>query len=67
MHKLAEFLQNDDGGLSMTRLLMLLSWPPATIIMFHIQTEGALGLYLAAYVGGYAGGKFADKTRPKSD
>jgi hypothetical protein len=66
MTKMGEFFQNDAGALSMTRLLMFLSWPPATIVMFHIQTVDAMAWYLAAYVGGYAGGKFAEKSNKLS-
>lgn len=56
-----EYLKDKNNKPSLSRLLALLSWPPATVAMFHIQTEGALGLYLGAYAAGYVGGKFADK------
>lgn len=55
-----KFLKDKGGKPSLSRLLAILSWPPATVAMFHIQTEGALGLYLGAYATIYAGGKFAD-------
>lgn len=64
--RIIEFFQNDQGELSMTRLLMFLSWPAATVVLFHIQTTEALGLYMATYVGGYTGGKFADKINKPS-
>ena len=57
-----KFLSDKEGKPSLSRLLALLSWPPATVVLFHIQNAEALGLYLGAYATAYIGGKFADKT-----
>lgn len=58
------FFRDGSGNRSMSRLLSFLSFWPASAVLLAMPSEGALGLYLAAYVGGYLGGK-ALETRPK--
>jgi len=55
--RLAEFFEGGDGRLSMTRLIVFLTWPPATWIV--LKQHEQLANYLGAYVIGYALGKFA--------
>lgn len=57
MNTLYEFLKEGDGKPSITRLLCLLSFFPASYVLIKSGTEEALGLYLGAYVIGYIGGK----------
>lgn len=45
----SEFLKNERGKESMDRLLLLLSFLPATIITAKICTVEALGVYLGSY------------------
>lgn len=45
----SEFLKNEAGKESIDRLLLVLSFLPATIIVAKICTTEALGVYLAAY------------------
>lgn len=54
----SEFFEDDRGRLSMTRLVVFLTWPPATWIVLNHPQE--LSNYLGAYVLGYALGKGAD-------
>jgi len=42
----------------MTRLVVLLTWPPATWVLLHNADQ--LANYLGFYVGGYAAGKGFD-------
>jgi hypothetical protein len=42
----------------MTRLIVLLTWPPATWVLLYNADQ--LPNYLGFYVGGYAAGKAAD-------
>lgn len=44
----------------MSRLLCFLSFFPASIELYRINTSDALGWYLGAYVAGYVGGKFGE-------
>jgi hypothetical protein len=63
--RLAELFEDDSGRLSMTRLLMFLSFWPASIVLIanrhSISAAEILGIYLGAFVLGYLGGKAADK------
>lgn len=58
--RLSEFFESDSGRLSMTRLLLFMSYFPATYVMVVQPTETIFGLFLGAFVMGYAGGKSAD-------
>lgn len=55
-----EFFEDNSKRLSMPRLLVFLSFPPATIILAWIHTTEALSVYLGAYVLNYGLGKFGD-------
>lgn len=55
--RFAEFFEGGDGRLSMTRLIVFLTWPPATWVV--LKQHEQLANYLGAYVIGYALGKFA--------
>ena len=52
-----EFFEDGDGRLSMTRLLCFLSFWPASIALYRINTEGALAFFIGGYVLGYISGK----------
>lgn len=70
MNRWIEFFEGDNNRLSMTRLLCLLSFFPASYVVMVSQNEGTLGWYLGAYVLGYVGGKAADvfmKDRPTAE
>lgn len=56
--RLAEFFEGDNGRLSMTRLVVFLTWPPSTWVVIHKPDQ--LSNYLGAYVISYALGKGAD-------
>lgn len=58
--KLAEFFEDTDRRLSMTRLLMFLSFFPASYVVLCDQDEATLGWYLSAYAAAYGLGKFSD-------
>lgn len=57
--KILEFLKDDEGRYSLTRLLVLMSFPPATWIALHNPTEGIFGIYVGSFVLGYIGGRTA--------
>lgn len=61
-----EFFEGDNNRLSMSRLLMFLSFFPATYEVIMLKSETALGYFLGAYVLGYVGGKFGDGIGRKS-
>lgn len=60
MCKLAEFFEDADERLSMTRLLMFLSFVPSSYVVVVNGNEGMLGWYIGGYVLGYVGGKGFD-------
>ncbi len=60
-----EFFEGDNGRLSMTRLLMFLSFPPSTYVLVNSSDADALAWYLGAYVTGYALGKGAEALSSK--
>lgn len=62
-NKFLEFFEDQDGGLSMTRLLCFLSIFPSSFVVVKTCDEGTLSWYLGAYVLGYVGGKATDAFR----
>lgn len=61
-----EFFEDNDGGLSMSRLLCFLSfWPSAYVVVVATPVERStiLGLFLGAYAITYVGGKGIDAWR----
>jgi len=56
-----EFFEGEDRRLSMTRLLMFLSFWPAAVVVVYEHSEATLGWFLSAFVASYIGGKTADK------
>jgi len=70
-HRWHEFFEDNEGGLSMTRLLCFLSfWPSAYVVVISTPVERStiLGLFLGAYAITYVGGKLIDAGRMvKSD
>lgn len=64
---LSHFFKDADGALSMSRLLCLLAFFPATIELFRINSAEALGWYLSAFVAGYVGGKFGETRRARRE
>lgn len=64
MNTLAEFFESDEGRGSMTRLMIFLSfWPATFILVINYDTDSIdnlFAIYLGAYVLGYIGGKGAD-------
>lgn len=63
-----EFFEDENGGLSMTRLLNFLAFWPASYAFMLNPTEGMAGIYLGVFAGTYALGKGIDawKTKPAS-
>lgn len=55
-----EYFEGDNGRLSMTRLLMFMSFFPASYVIVINPSEATLGWYLGAFVASYVGGKGAD-------
>ena len=65
-NRFLEFFEDQDGGLSMTRLLCFISIFPASFVVVATKDEGTLSWYLGAYVLGYVGGKATDAfSKPK--
>jgi len=58
--RLAQFFENDDGRLSMTRLLCFISIFPASYVLMASKTSDNMGWYIGGYVLGYVGGKGID-------
>lgn len=56
--RLWQFFEGEDGRLSMTRLIVLMTFLPATWVL--LDDGDQLANYLGFYVGGYAAGKASD-------
>lgn len=66
MQRWLEFFEDNDGGLSMTRLLAFLSfWPASYVVCISTPAErfGVLGLFIGTYAASYLGGKITDTAR----
>ena len=59
-----QFFEDDSCRLSMTRLIVFLTFVPATGVL--LTNPEQLVNYLGAYIGGYAVGKGADALRGKN-
>ena len=61
---MSRFLEFFEGGgrdrLSMSRLVVFMSFWPATYVLIKTPTDTMMGLYLGAFVLSYLGGKSAD-------
>ena len=59
--KVMRLIELFEGGkenrLSMSRLLMFMSFWPSSWVLVTNPTETMLGLYLGAFIGGYVGGQ----------
>ena len=65
-HRLVQFFEDERGTLSMSRLVYLLSFVPASYVLVNNQTSDMLAWYLGAYAAAYVGGKLSDGiSRPK--
>lgn len=68
-----QFFEDDDGALSMSRLLMFGAWFVASVVLivqalsFDLSGGALLGVYVGAFAGGYALGKFADAKERTDD
>jgi len=60
-----EFFEDDEGRLSMSRLLCFLAFPAATYVVILKPSAEVLGVYLGAFVLGYIGGKFGEVRNAK--
>jgi len=58
--RISEFFEGDAGRMSMTRLMVFLSFWPASWIVVNDGEAETLGWYLSAYVVTYGTGKLAD-------
>lgn len=69
MNRWVEFFEGDNNRLSMSRLMMFLSFFPATYALLRLMSDTALGYFLGAYVLNYIGGKVGDamKQKPKEN
>lgn len=61
MGRFQEFFEDNNLRMSMTRLMLFLSWLPATFMAMWIGTTEALGVYLAAYTGIAINNKWAER------
>ncbi len=64
-----EFFEGENGRLSMTRLLMWMSFWPAAYIACTDMAVDTYGWFISAYTVGYLGGKGADafaRAQPKA-
>jgi len=55
-----EAFEGENNRISMMRLMVFLSFWPASYIALSIRNTESLAVYLGAYVGGAIGGKTAD-------
>lgn len=55
-----EFFEGEKNRLSMSRLMMFLSFFPATYVVIKDAGEATLGWFVSAYVLGFVGGKGMD-------
>lgn len=62
-----EFFRNGNGKESADRLLLILSFLPATIIAASICTAESLGVYLTAYGALAANNKWVDRKNALAD
>lgn len=61
MSRIAEFFEGGPRDrLSMSRLVVFMSFWPATYVLIKTPTDTMMGLYLGAFVLSYLGGKGAD-------
>lgn len=60
MARFVEFFEGENGRLSMTRLVMFLSFFPSSLVVILTAESETLGWYIGGYVLGYVGGKGAD-------
>lgn len=60
-HHRVGYFTDSKGDKSMTRLLTFMSFFPATATMCYIHSAEALGVYLVAYAGMAANGKWAER------
>ena len=58
--RIIELFEGAKNRLSMSRLLMFLSFWPASYVLIVEPTEGMLAIFVGAFVLGYIGGKGAD-------
>lgn len=59
--RLSDFFTDESGRQSMSRLLMFLSFFPASYVVIYTCDAETLAWYMGAYAGSYVGGKFADR------
>lgn len=64
--RVAEFFEDSDGHLSMTRLLAFMSFFPASSVLGVSHTDNALTVYLGAYVLQLVGSKGVDAYKVKN-
>ena len=61
MSRIGEFFEGGPRDrLSMSRLVVFMSFWPATYVLIRTPTDTMMGLYLGAFVLSYLGGKGAD-------
>jgi hypothetical protein len=66
--RFVEFFEGEHRLLSMTRLVLFMSFFPASYVIVKYPSSETLSWYLSAYVLGYVGGKGADVlTQRKKD
>lgn len=68
--RLIELFEDVNGVLSLTRLLMFMSWIPATIVLVRTKQENVeaiFGMYVGAFVLGYLGGKGWETLGPRNN
>jgi hypothetical protein len=67
MSRFLEFFEDEKGHLSMPRLLMFLSFWPASIIMCRTQNENIYGWYISAYAAAYGMARIGAAMGGKND
>lgn len=60
-----EFFEAEHGRLSMSRLLCFVAYFPASYVVAVNPSSDNLAWYLGAFVGGYVGGKAAERLGKK--
>lgn len=58
--KWIEFFHNNQGQMSMSRLLSFMAFFPATVVLLWVHTAEALIAYMGVYGATYLGGKGFD-------
>lgn len=61
MSKFREFLQDEKGVYSSTRLIAFGAFLVSSVELFRLDTEGAFGVFVTVWVGNFLGSKAIER------